>query len=173
MRSRQKASQCYTYPGQLSPHADPKPPYRYSPHAPISLLASHTPLPLHIPHLYNTHRPPHACRLLAPSRGPDPVPDLLTQPTSAPPTKTALAPPTDISSARPPSEAPPAATMPLRTEHPIVRVETGSIHTIETRDHQNLFGLWSGTSALGANACPAPPLPRVVLPVASSLNHLC
>ncbi|KAF2795060.1 DUF1752-domain-containing protein [Melanomma pulvis-pyrius CBS 109.77] len=33
--------------------------------------------------------------------------------------------------------------MPLRTEYPIVRVETGSIHTIETRDPQNLFGLWS------------------------------
>lgn len=36
-----------------------------------------------------------------------------------------------------------AARMPLRTEHPIVRVETGSIHTIETGDVQNLFGLWS------------------------------
>jgi hypothetical protein len=34
--------------------------------------------------------------------------------------------------------------MPLRAELPIVRVEHGSMHTIETRNPENLFGLWSG-----------------------------
>ncbi|KZM28276.1 uncharacterized protein EKO05_0010741 [Ascochyta rabiei] len=33
--------------------------------------------------------------------------------------------------------------MPLRAELPIVRVEHGSMHTIETRNPENLFGLWS------------------------------
>ncbi|KAF2181048.1 DUF1752-domain-containing protein [Zopfia rhizophila CBS 207.26] len=33
--------------------------------------------------------------------------------------------------------------MPLRTERPIVRVEPGSMHAIETRNPENLFGLWS------------------------------
>jgi hypothetical protein len=33
--------------------------------------------------------------------------------------------------------------MPLRSELPIVRVEHGSMHTIETRNAENLFGLWS------------------------------
>ncbi|KAF2472470.1 DUF1752-domain-containing protein [Lindgomyces ingoldianus] len=33
--------------------------------------------------------------------------------------------------------------MPLHTERPIVRVEPGSMHTIETRNPENLFGLWS------------------------------
>ncbi|KAJ4371843.1 hypothetical protein N0V86_008397 [Didymella sp. IMI 355093] len=33
--------------------------------------------------------------------------------------------------------------MPLRAELPIVRVEHSSMHTIETRNPENLFGLWS------------------------------
>ncbi|KAH6629187.1 hypothetical protein C7974DRAFT_424274 [Boeremia exigua] len=33
--------------------------------------------------------------------------------------------------------------MPLRADLPIVRVEHGSMHTIETRNPENLFGLWS------------------------------
>ncbi|KAF2009506.1 DUF1752-domain-containing protein [Aaosphaeria arxii CBS 175.79] len=33
--------------------------------------------------------------------------------------------------------------MPLHAERPIVRVEPGSMHTIETRNPENLFGLWS------------------------------
>ncbi|KAF3032086.1 hypothetical protein E8E12_003027 [Didymella heteroderae] len=33
--------------------------------------------------------------------------------------------------------------MPLRAKLPIVRVEHGSMHTIETRNPENLFGLWS------------------------------
>ncbi|KAH7119694.1 hypothetical protein B0J11DRAFT_66410 [Dendryphion nanum] len=33
--------------------------------------------------------------------------------------------------------------MPLYAERPIVRVEPGSMHSIETRDVENLFGLWS------------------------------
>ncbi|ORX99617.1 hypothetical protein BCR34DRAFT_495234 [Clohesyomyces aquaticus] len=33
--------------------------------------------------------------------------------------------------------------MPLVSERPIVRVEPGSMHTIETRNPENLFGLWS------------------------------
>lgn len=33
--------------------------------------------------------------------------------------------------------------MPLYAERPIVRVEPGSMHTIEIRDVENLFGLWS------------------------------
>jgi hypothetical protein len=37
-------------------------------------------------------------------------------------------------------------TMPLHAARPIVRVEHGSMHTIETRNAENLFGLWSGTS---------------------------
>lgn len=35
-------------------------------------------------------------------------------------------------------------TMPLRADLPIVRVEHSSMHTIETRNPENLFGLWSG-----------------------------
>lgn len=34
--------------------------------------------------------------------------------------------------------------MPLRADLPIVRVEHGSMHSIETRNPENLFGLWSG-----------------------------
>ncbi|KAL1610780.1 hypothetical protein SLS60_002451 [Paraconiothyrium brasiliense] len=33
--------------------------------------------------------------------------------------------------------------MPLHAARPIVRVEHGSVHTIETRNPENLFGLWS------------------------------
>ncbi|KAJ4349385.1 uncharacterized protein N0V89_008000 [Didymosphaeria variabile] len=33
--------------------------------------------------------------------------------------------------------------MPLHATRPIVRVEHGSVHTIETRNAENLFGLWS------------------------------
>ncbi|KAH8695809.1 hypothetical protein GQ44DRAFT_634561 [Phaeosphaeriaceae sp. PMI808] len=33
--------------------------------------------------------------------------------------------------------------MPLHSEHPIVRIEHSSMRTIETRDTENLFGLWS------------------------------
>lgn len=36
--------------------------------------------------------------------------------------------------------------MPLHASLPIVRVEHSSIRTIETRNTENLFGLWSGTS---------------------------
>jgi hypothetical protein len=34
--------------------------------------------------------------------------------------------------------------MPLHAERPIVRVEHSSMRTIETRNTENLFGLWSG-----------------------------
>lgn len=37
-----------------------------------------------------------------------------------------------------------AARMPLRSERPIVGVVPGSMHTIETHNAENLFGLWSG-----------------------------
>jgi len=36
--------------------------------------------------------------------------------------------------------------MPFRSENPIVRVEPSSMHTIDTRNAENLFGLWSGES---------------------------
>lgn len=39
-------------------------------------------------------------------------------------------------------------TMPLHAARPIVRVEHGSMHTIETRNAENLFGLWSGMSPM-------------------------
>lgn len=34
--------------------------------------------------------------------------------------------------------------MPLRAKLPVVRFEHGSIHTIETRNPENILGLWSG-----------------------------
>lgn len=34
--------------------------------------------------------------------------------------------------------------MPFRSENPIVRVELRSMHTIDTSNAENLFGLWSG-----------------------------
>ncbi|KAF2117421.1 hypothetical protein BDV96DRAFT_598322 [Lophiotrema nucula] len=36
-----------------------------------------------------------------------------------------------------------AVNMPFRSERPVVRVLPGSMHTIETRNPENLFGLWS------------------------------
>ncbi|KAF2870373.1 hypothetical protein BDV95DRAFT_496422 [Massariosphaeria phaeospora] len=33
--------------------------------------------------------------------------------------------------------------MPLRSDCPIVRIQSGAMHTIETRNAENLFGLWS------------------------------
>lgn len=50
--------------------------------------------------------------------------------------------------------------MPLRTERPIVGVVPGSMHTIETRNPENLFGLWSG------ECCP---LPAVLCTMSSAL----
>ena len=45
------------------------------------------------------------------------------------------------------SHAPHTHTMVLRAERPIVRVEHSSMRTIETRNTENLFGLWSGECA--------------------------
>lgn len=44
----------------------------------------------------------------------------------------------------PPHDRRTFTTMPLRADLPIVRVEHSSMHTIETRNPENLFGLWSG-----------------------------
>jgi hypothetical protein len=62
------------------------------------------------------------------------------------PTSLALA-VTDPSGSPPPyprTPSPHALTMPLHAERPIVRVEHSSMRTIETRNTENLFGLWSG-----------------------------
>ncbi|KAF2494677.1 DUF1752-domain-containing protein [Lophium mytilinum] len=40
--------------------------------------------------------------------------------------------------------------MPFYSENPIVRVESGAMHTIETRNAENLFGLWSVFSKCSA-----------------------
>lgn len=45
-----------------------------------------------------------------------------------------------------PPPHPSIAAMPLHAERPIVRVEHGSMRTIETRNVENLHGLWTGKS---------------------------
>ncbi|KAF2713958.1 DUF1752-domain-containing protein [Pleomassaria siparia CBS 279.74] len=96
-------------------------------------------------HPLQSNPTPHDCPFLAPSRGPDPVPGLLTQSSTSHTTDESGPPGNFHSISRPPATTAllAAENMPLITQHPIVRVETGSIHTIETRDPQNLFGLWS------------------------------
>jgi hypothetical protein len=44
--------------------------------------------------------------------------------------------------------------MPLHAERPIVRVEHSSMRTIETRNTENLFGLWSGEYLPLRSECP-------------------
>lgn len=46
-----------------------------------------------------------------------------------------------------PAATAPRTNMPLHAARPIVRVEHSSMHTIETRNAENLFGLWTGTCA--------------------------
>ncbi|OAG00163.1 DUF1752-domain-containing protein [Paraphaeosphaeria sporulosa] len=91
--------------------------------------------------LYVRRRPVAARRLIV-----EPAadrPDAITSPSTKADAPAPDQHSTSYCTCTPPTATAPHANMPLHAARPIVRVEHGSMHTIETRNAENLFGLWS------------------------------